>query len=229
MNSFKNNDYIDLLDIIKRVWLYKIPVIAIAVIFAIISVVRVAVFVDDQYIASGMLYVSNQSAEMSEEEEAVKLADINTAKSMSATYREILKTRTFLAEVSESVGGKFSWKRIQSMISISAVNNTELLRISVTATTPQDAYLIADAMIQNAPEKLSSVFKNGQVAIVDEAILPTAPVGKGTMGEAVKGFAIGMVLALAVVVVIGLFDTKVRKGEDVSKRYNVSIIGEISQ
>ncbi|MGM9551144.1 MAG: YveK family protein [Clostridia bacterium] len=229
MNSFKNNDYIDLMDIAKKIWLYKLPVLAMAVLFMVLSLVRVTFFVDDQYVATGMLYVTNQKESIDQDDKAISQADINTAKSMSATYREILKTRTFLAEISEDIGGKYSWKQIKSMLSLSAVNNTELMQISVTAKNPEDAYLIADSIINNAPEKLSSIFKNGQIAIVDEAIPPTSPVGKGVTKQAMMGFVVGLALGLMIVVVIGLFDTKVHKSEDVSRRYNVSIIGEISQ
>lgn len=229
MNSFKNNDYIDLMDIVKRIWLYKLPIFALAVLFAVLCTVRVAVFVEDRYVSSGMLYVTNQSDNVDDEDTEVNLSDINTAKSMSTTYQEILKTRTFLAEVSEDIGGKYSWKQIKSMLSISAVNNTQLLQISVTAATPDDAYLIAQSLIENAPDKLYSIFKNGQVAVVDDAMYPTTAVGKGTMSEAAKGFVIGLFLGLAAVVVIGLFDTKIHKSEDVANRYNVSILGEIVQ
>lgn len=229
MNSFKNNDYIDIFDILRRVWVYKLPVIALAILVAVLCVIRVEFFVEDQFVSSGMLYVSNQKADADEDEKALSQSDINTAKSLSATYREILKTRSFLAEVENEIGGKYSWKQIKSMVSVSAVSSTELIQIAVVANTREDAYLIADAMINQAPDKLEAIFGNGTVKIVDEAAIPTGAVGKGTMGEAVKGGAIGLFIGLAIVVVIGLFDTKIRKSEDVAKRYNISILGEVAQ
>ena len=229
MNSFKNNDYIDLLEIAKNVWLYKLPILVLAVVFALVCVIRVEFFVDDQYVSSGMLYVSNQKADDEEDEKSISQSDINTAKSLSATYREVLKTRSFLADVENEIGGKYSWKQIESMISVSAVSNTELIRVSVTANVREDAYLIADAIINQAPEKLEDVFGNGSVKIVDDAAIPSGAVSKGTVSSAVKGGAIGVVLGLAIVVVIGLFDKKVHKSEDVAKRYSVSILGEIMQ
>ena len=43
------------------------------------------------------------------------------------------------------------------------------------------------------------------------------------------GAILGLVLGMAIVVVVNLFDTKVHKAEDVAKRYSVSILGEIYQ
>ena len=45
----------------------------------------------------------------------------------------------------------------------------------------------------------------------------------------VMGFIVGAAIAMAIVVVINLFDTKVHKSEEVAKRYNVSVLGEIYQ
>lgn len=232
MNSFNNNDYIDILEIVKKVWSYKFPVIALAVVLALLCVIRVEFFVDDQYVSSGMLYVTNRKVD-SENEKDISQADINTAKSLSSTYREVLKTRSFLAEVENDIKGKtenkYSWKQLKSMLSISSVNNTELMQVSITSTNRNDAFTIADSIINLAPEKLDEIFGNGSVTIVDNPVIPSGAVSKGTMSQAVKGGAVGMFIGLAIVVVIGLFDKKIHKSEDVSKRYNISILGEIAQ
>ena len=234
MKSLKNNDYIDLMEVAKGIWVYKLPIIALAVVMAMIAVVRVQFFVDDTYVSSGVLYVSNRNA-AAEEDQEVSKSDIDTAISMSNTYMEILKTRSFLSEVEAAVkesgelDKKYSWRQIKSMTSISMVNETQLLQISVRAKSPDDAYVVAKNVINTAPQKLKSVFKNGEVEIVDNAVLPSGAVDKGVAGEAVKGLLIGLIIGIAAVVVLNLFDTKVHKSEDVSKRYNISVLGEIAQ
>ncbi len=229
MNSSKNIEYIDLMDIAKRLWAYKLPMVAVGIIVALLFSIKVAFFVEDRYVASGILYVTNRSDGSEEVNGEISKSDIETAISMSTTYKEILKTRTFLAEVSEDIGGKYSWKQIKGMMSITNINETELLQISVSANNPKDAYEVANSLINHAPKKLSGIFKQGQAEIVDEPVLPTGAVNKGIAGEAAKGFILGLFLVVAVVVVINLFDTKVRKSEEVAKRYDVSILGEIHQ
>lgn len=226
MNSIKNNDYIDLLEIAKSVWVYKFMLIALAVVIAMLSVVKVEFFTKDRYVAYGMVYVSNAATLDGDE---VSKNSIDTARTMVETCREILKTRTFLTEISIETGGKYSWSQISGMTSVSAVNETELMRIAVTAYSPEDAYLIANSIVNNAPDRLVSVFKSGTAEIIDEVIAPSGPINKGTMGEAAKGAVLGLFIGLAIIVVINLFDTKIHKGEDVAARYKVSILGEIAQ
>lgn len=226
MNSIKNNDYIDLIEIAKSVWVYKFMLVALAVVIAMLSVVKVEFFTKDSYVAYGVVYVSNGQ---NMEADVVSGQAIDTARTMIETCREILKTRTFLTEISLDTGGKYSWSQIRSMTSINAVNETELMRISVTAYSPEDAYIIANSIVNHAPERLVGVFKSGTAEIIDEVIAPSGPVGKGTMGEAAKGAILGLFIGLAIIVVINLFDTKIHKGEDVATRYKVSILGEIAQ
>lgn len=227
MNEEMTNESIDLLEIAKRVWLHKLPIIALAVVLAVLFAVRVEFFVADKYTAGGTLYISNQSSDALTSE--ISMDDMNTAKSMTETYKIILQTRSFLSEVSQDIGGRFSWKQIKNMSSMYSVNETEVLQIDVTANTPEEAYLVAESLVRNAPNKLDSIFPNGHVAIVDAAVFPEGPVGKGVTKQALMGFAMGLFLGVAVVVISGYFDTKVRKNEEVSKRYNVSILGEITQ
>ena len=214
-------------------WLYKFPIIALAILLAVVNMVRIELTVEEKYLSRGMFYVSNQRVNPEEEQvEEVNVNDIDTAKSLSATYREVLKTRSFLKEVekevAEELGEKYTWSQISGMLSLSAVNETELMRISVMANSAADSLVIADCVMDLAPVKLEQIFGNGTVKVVDGAAY-AGVVGKGTTGAAVKGGILGAFIAVAAIVVIGLFDTKVRKSEDVSKRYNVSILGEIAQ
>lgn len=227
MDSIKNNDYIDLLEIARDLWVYKFLLIILAVVIAVLSVVKVEFFTDDKYVAYGILYVSNK--QNYDEDDSVSQNDIDTARSMSLTYREILKTRTFLSEVSADVDGKFKWNQISSMTSISPVNETELLKISVVANTPEDAYLVAESIVRNAPDKLGSVFENGLIKIVDEVIPPSGPVGKGAAKQGVIGAIAGLAIGCIFVVIRNMFDTKIHKSEDVAKRYSVSVLGEVAQ
>ncbi len=227
MNSFKKNDYIDLMEIAAKIWAHKFLLITLAVVMAVLFAVRVEFFTKDRYVASGVVYVSNKG--LQEDNEEISLNDIDTAKSMTDTCREILGMRTFLARVSEDIENKYTWSQIKGMTSVSSLNETELMVISATAGNPEDAYLVAESMVRNAPDTLGNVFKNGSIEIIDEVVLPSGPVSKGTAGEAAKGAILGLFLGAAIIVIMNLFDTKIHKGEDVAKRYNVSILGEIAQ
>ena len=81
--------------------------------------------------------------------------------------------------------------------------------------------------MEKAPGKLISVFSSGQVTVVDEAVFEKNPVDKGAVKYTILGALAGIVLGVIIVLLFHFFDNKVHKGDDVAKRYSVSILGEL--
>ncbi len=217
---------INLLEILGAIWQRKVVVILLAVIVAALAFVKVSYFTEDRYSSRGTLYISNISSDVTTNK--LSTSDIQSARELSETYKEILFTRSFLNEVATIVGGEHTWADIKSMLSISSVNETELLSISVVSHDPKVAYMVAQAILEKAPAKLTSVFSSGQVTVVDEAVYEKNPVDKGVLKYTMLGMFVGIVLGVVVILFFHFFDNKVHRGDDIAKRYSVSILGELS-
>ena len=219
---------IDLIELLKDIWKHKFLVVVMMLLCMFAVGIKMVYFTHYTYTADGVLYVSNKVS-VSDDTDVVEKSDIDTARTMSETYIETLKTREFLMDVSDKVGGEYSWEQIKKMMSVYAINQTELLSVSVTANSPEDAYKIANAITTLAPKKLSSVCEGGSISIIDKVIVPIRPNGKGTVKAVAAGGIVGIALAVMIVFLREFFDTKVHKSEDVAKRYDISILGELSQ
>lgn len=145
---------------------------------------------------------------------------------MSTTYLETLKLRSFLTEVSNATGGVYSWKEIKNMMRVASVNETEYVSVSVTADNPQVAYKIAKCICEKAQGKFSEIFKSGEAIIVDEVTYPKNANNKGTLNKIFMSLIFGALLGVAIIVVINIFDRRMRKSEEISKKFNISILGE---
>ena len=193
-----------------------------------LGAIKTIYFTADTYTASGVLYVSSKSVDNTTKEDEVNKGDIDTARTLSTTYIETLKIRAFLMDVSDAINNRFSYSEISKMIQVSAINNTELLSIKVTAETAQDAYDIAKNLVSLAPKKLAEVNEGGSIKIIDQVLKPTTANDSGLFKNCVIGGMIGFILAIAIVFLIAFFDKKVRRSEDVAKRYEVSILGVLN-
>lgn len=221
---------INLFEIWNIFWSRKILIIVCVCLALVLAFVKVTYFTSDVYSTSGILYVSNRNeVARSVEDDTVYGSDINTSRMMSTTYMEVLTMRSFLTDVSASIGGKYSWNQIRKMMSISRLNETELLTISVSCNSAEDACDIANGIITNAPAKLGTVFDGGEVKIVEMATVPSAPVGKGLTRMLMLAFLAGLAIGCAIAFLLDYLDTKIHRGDDVAKRYGISILGEISQ
>lgn len=216
----------DIIEVVVSRW-YVILIVAILIMS---SVLTFKVYLtEDTYTAYGTLYISNHKNSERKENQSIDAWDLQSSRILGETYMETLKTRSFLIGVSDTLDFNCSWGEIKSMMTVSAVNDTELISIAVTAKSPEQAYDIASAIIQNAPDKLKSVFRGGEVSIVDEVIEPNHANNKGIVKTAIIGFMAGFVLGVAVVFALKFFDRKIHKSEDVVKRYAISILGELSR
>ncbi len=223
----ENDKELAVTDILNILWLNKFLIVTLACLVATTFLVQSVYFSEPQYVADGLLYVSNKNNVIVEDE--IQQNDIITSRTLSYTYIEILQSRSFLADVSEATGGHYSWKDIDAMLTVSSVNETELLSISVKANNSEDACNIARAIMDKAPAKLKSILNGGDVEVVDAIADTGTLVDAGVAKKTVLGFVIGAFFGAVIAFLRNLFDKKVHKGEDVAKRYNVSILGSISR
>ena len=222
-----NEKEISIIDTLKMLLPYTWLIAALAIVSSLGFFVKTAYFTDDTYTSSGVLFVSNHMEGMVSNRYAVEGSDIQTSRIMTETCAELLKTRSFLTSVSEATGEKYSWRAIRSMTGISSVNETELLSISVTSGNPDDSYNIAKAIIETAPERLDEIFLVGTIEIIDEAVYPGGPNGRGTMKKTVVGFAAGLVVGVLLAFLLSMFDKKVHIDTDLQSKYNIPMLGNI--
>lgn len=220
-------------EILGAVWSHKFLVLLFMILAMIQAYVKLTYYTADVYTTSGILYVSNRSDETkrSQLDNTVYGSDLNASRTMSTTYIEILKMRSFLEQVSEATGGKYSAGQIGGMVSVAPLNSTstEMLRVSVRGGSADSVYEVAEAYLATAPSRLGFIFEGGEVKVIEDAVMPSAPSKPDVKSAMFRKMLIGMALGCALAIVLDYFDNKIHRSDDIVKRYHVSILGEISR
>lgn len=225
---FAEAEGLDLLELLRNVWLNKVLIIILVLIGAASIFVKTMFFTKDTYASSCVIYVSNINGQMLQaDKQRITASDIDSSRQLTITYMEILQTPEFLSEVAADCGNTYTWRQIANMTTMASVNETELLLIQVKADNPDDAKRIVTAIMRKAPGKLENIFEGGEVKIVNNAT-NAERVSKQVVKRTIIGALIGLIIGVLIVALKKFFDTKVRSAEDVSKRYNVSILGELA-
>lgn len=217
---------LDLRELYNKFLEYKYIFAVSVVICIILSFVYYKCMVTPMYSSSSVIYVNCMNPEQTTGD-GISEYEIQSSRALTTTYMEILCGRTFLNSVSADIAYKYDWRQLSSMISISQVNETELLKVKVTALAPEDAYIICKSIVKNAPTKMLTVFKRGTIEVVDEVNMPMLPSSVGIKQILLVGVVLGMILALAVAFVLEVFDTKIRTSEELVRRYNITVLGDI--
>lgn len=229
--GFKMSEYkvqeIELLDLLSLLWKKRFLIIVLALIFASISFYWVKSSTP-LYESNGVLFVSNKEVNATPDPSlSVKTSDITASRSIVTSYLEILKTTDFLQIVSDDLGNRFSPSQIRSMLSLSSLNETELLLVRVVSDNPQTSFDVVSAVLKHAPETLINVFESGSAKVVDTPKLSHQPIDKSIVQKTFLGFFTGAVVGCILVLLLNFFDKKVHKASDLSKRYHISVLGEI--
>ena len=213
-------------DIFRILWKNKLILILLLVVGFAASYVKTVYFTDDTYTASGVLYVSNRNDVSGEDE--ITASDIVTSRTLTTTYIEILKTPSFLEKVKKDAAEDLSKSSVQASVSIEVIGETELLRVTVTAKSKEEAHAMAESLFENAPDKLKGVFQRGEVTTVDPPVMPTSANSKGLVSNVLLGAFIGVVIGVVIAFIRHLLDTRVRSAEDLKRRYGLTVLGEIA-
>ena len=204
---------------LRRWWIIALS----AVILCVSGFFYTQFIVTPLYRTDGTLYVNARRTQTSD----VSTTNIMASQQLATTYKEILKRRTFLAQVAEDVGNKYSVGELSSMISMSPLNETEIMEIKVTGEVPEDVYAICHSVLTHAPDELIRVVNAGSVKILDDGQVPKTPYSPNVKNYTLVAFALGLALGALIVFCIEFFDTRVKSRDDIINKYKEPLLGEI--
>lgn len=155
----------------------------------------------------------------------ISSGDILSSRKLLSTYVVLLESISFMEKVAEKVDLGYSSYEIRSMVSASSVNDTEVLRVQVRNVNPFHAQNIANAIGEVAPTEIMRVFNAGNVAVIDEAILPNFPAYPNTSQNTLLGGLIGLIIACGIILLKEMLDTRIRTERDLRQIISIPVIG----
>ncbi|MPZ22000.1 MAG: polysaccharide biosynthesis tyrosine autokinase [Dehalococcoidia bacterium] len=166
------------------------------------------------YSASSTLLVNQVQSEG-----PIQYNDILTSERLTNTYAELIRQRPVLQTVIDRLDLEMSIDDLQDRVSVSTVQDTQLLRASVRDEDPalaaDIANTLASAFITQNAEELG---RPGTVSIAEEARIPDDPVEPRTTLNTVIAVVLGLLLAAGLVAVLEYLDDTVKRPEDVEER-----------
>ncbi len=199
-------------------------IVAATIASGLFALVANVFFVTPMYTSQAVLYVNN----MAERKSAVVTSnDVMVSKELVSTCIVILNSRTVLDKVAQESGLDYTAGQLKSMISAGAVSSTEIFRVQVRNSDPLKAKKIADAILKVAPGEIKRVINGGSVSVIDYATTPLAPSSPNVPKNTLIGAFFGAVLAVFLIIVVNLFDTRIKSEYDLVENFELPIIGVV--
>lgn len=223
----QENEYmqIDLMRFAKALWHRAWAIVLAVLLFGSAGFYYAYTRITPLYRASALMYVNNSSISVGGT--SVSLGDLSTSQALVQTYAVILKTRLTLNEVIERAGLNYSYGQLSGMVSASAVNDTEIFRITVTSPDPVEAELIANTIVEVLPKKIEEVMEGCSARAVDYAVVPTAKSSPSITSYVEKGMLLGFAVSCGIIILIELLDEQIRDEDYLTQTYGLPVLAGI--
>ena len=217
---------LDLKEIGAAVVKYLWAIILCAVIGGLAMLTYTVNFVSPTYKAGVTMYVNNSSGVNGQ---YMSSSDLAVAQSLVQTYTNIIASHTVLSKVVDESGLNITADQLRGMLSASAVGETEMFTVSVTAPDPQMAADLANKIAEVAPAEINKIIPGSTAKVVDYARIPKSRNAPSYSNSVILGFLLFGMLSAGVVVIRQILDTRLTKKEDLERICGVPVLGTIPE
>lgn len=178
-------------------------------------------------------YEANTQILVSESEVNTPLNNqsIETSLQLINTYRDLLLSPIVLDEVIEQLSLDTSAEDLAEQLTVSQGDNSQVLNVSATDSSPESAASIANEVSQVFHQTVIEVMDVDNVTIISPARLSEdpEPIFPNTLVNVLLGAAAGGVIAVIISFLKAIFDTKVQNEEDVQKHLKLPVLGSVAK
>lgn len=143
------------------------------------------------------------------------------------TYASVAKSRTVIEKVIKNLKLGSSYEAISGKVSVSAINKTQIIRISVSDLEPENAKDIANETAKAFTKEIERLYKLENIGVLDEAIAPTTPYNINIPKTLIICFFMGVVISLAILFMIFYFDRTIKSTEQIEQKIKLPILGSV--
>lgn len=154
-------------------------------------------------------------------------SDLQAGSTLTKDYKELVKSRPVLEEVLAETGIDVELKNLEAQITVEVPQDTRIVSITVEDKDPYEARIIADSVRIAASKHIQEVMDTEAVNVVEEASLPIEKSSPSILKNTAIGYAVGLFLAIAIVIINYIMDDTIKTPDDVEKFLGVSVLGSI--
>lgn len=221
----EENEVIDLTEILSAVRQHLLELIFVTLVAALVGFMASKFLMTPKYDSSALMIVNTRQ----DVNANVTSDQINSATKLVSTYSIIIKSDTVLQQVIDNLGLNLTYAQLNKRVTVAAVDDTQVMKITVQSDSPEWARQVCEQIITVAPDVIKEAVEAGSVKVISNPSLATEPVSPNIMKNTMLAAAVGFVLVIGIIVLQVLLDNKINTEEDVTKYLDMTVLGVIPQ
>ena len=155
--------------------------------------------------------------------------DVTLNQKLISTYSEIMKSRSVAEQVINELNLNISENELMSNVSVSAKDDTEMLKISVSNKDPQIAAQIANSITEVFKIKIKEKYNIENVTTIDTAIASNSPYNVNYIKNSAIFSFICAISSCGILFLLFYFDTRIKSKEEVEDLLNLEVLAVIPE
>lgn len=196
-------------------------VVALPVGCALIMAVVSFALMGNTYTAQTSMYIlANSNAES----QSTNYTDLTASQLLANDVATLLQSDRVEADAASTLG---LTDLSDYKVSVTSETTTRVISLVVTGPDPQGVADVANEMASQVSVVAQDVQMADSINVIDEAVAPTSPSGPNRMLYIAVAFLAGLFLAIAIVVLMDMLNTRIRSAEDAEELLGVPVVGRI--
>lgn len=215
---------IDIKDFLSYLKKFIIPMIIVSILAIGATVFYDLAIKTPKYKTSTTIVLAQQTSENTSQS---TLNDININQKLVTTYSEIVKSKLVLQQVIDELSLDTNVDALSKHITVTAVDDTEILKITVEDGNQSLAAQIANKIADVFSKEIKNIYKLDNVSTIDHAQIPEKVSNNTTIRDGLIALLISIFGVTAIAFIIYYFDDTVKYSEDLETKIGLPVAGKI--
>ncbi len=159
--------------------------------------------------------------------ETINQSDITLNQKLVATYRQIVKSKLVLEQVISKLNLDYSYEKLYKEIKVEAVEDTEILKLSVTDANSKLAAEIANKLASVFETEITKIYKLNNVSVIDKAVEDTRPSNNTFTRDVILAVFLAVAGSSAIIFVVFYFDDTLRNTENIETDLEMPVVAKV--
>ena len=146
---------------------------------------------------------------------------------VNGTYSHIIKSKLVLNQVLNNLKLSYTYNQLYNEVLVKPVDDTEILRITVTDKNPSVAADIANEVSEVFTKEVTKIYNLNNVSTIDKAVVPDEPSNKKLLRDLLLAILVGFVGTSGVIFVIYYFDDTLRNTDTIETDIDMPIVAKV--
>ena len=199
-------------------------IVVVPIVLALLTCLFCWGFMPDVYTAEVSIYALAKTSMNDSNGNAVTYNDLSASQLLANDFAELAQNDQIREDTARSLG----LANLDGCeVNIKSSSTTRVIKVGVTAEDPQLAADVANELTSQISQTATRVMDLDAVNVINPAKAPVEPSGPARAKYVAISLPIGFLIAVAIVILRDILDTRIHSGSEIEDMIGVSVIGHV--